>query len=68
MSCLEKEPQRRPSSAGEIRRAISQYGLSGSWTPERAEKWWKLHMPEENVAGVQIELKERGLQTNAPHI
>jgi len=68
MSCLEKEPQRRPSSAGEIRRAISQYGLGDSWNPERAEKWWRLHMPEKTIAGAQIEVREHGLQANAQQI
>jgi hypothetical protein len=65
MSCLEKEPQARPSSAGEIRRRISQYRLADSWTSERAEKWWRLHMPEKNVAGAPIDLRERALQANA---
>jgi serine/threonine-protein kinase len=65
MSCLEKEPERRPSSAGEIRQALLQFGLGNSWTPERAEKWWRSHMPENSIAGVQDDLKERGLEANA---
>ena len=68
MWCLEKEPQRRPSSAGDIRRAISQFALADSWTPGQAEKWWKLHMPDKTVAGVKIDLNERGLQANAHQI
>jgi serine/threonine-protein kinase len=68
MWCLEKEPRDRPSSAGEIRRAISQFALADSWTPEKAEKWWKLHMPEKTVAGVEVDLKERGLQANVQQI
>ena len=54
MQCLEKEPHARPSSAGEIRRRITQYGLADLWTSERAEKWWRLHMPENNAAGTPI--------------
>ena len=65
MSCLEKEPQHRPSSAGEIRKALSQYRLGDRWTPERAERWWRMHMPEKTTAGAQIEIKERVLQADA---
>ena len=65
MWCLEKEPHHRPSSAGDLRRAITQTGLVDSWSPERAEKWWKLHLPEKSIVGVQIESSEHRLQHNA---
>jgi len=64
MWCLEKDPQARPSSAGDIRRKISQYGLADSWTPERAEKWWRLHMPEK-AAEAPAALRERVFQAHA---
>ena len=66
MACLEKDPNRRPSSAGEIRRLLMQNRLADSWAPERAEKWWKRHMPEKSTAGARTELKERVLQADAP--
>jgi eukaryotic-like serine/threonine-protein kinase len=65
MSCLQKEPGARPSSAGEIRRAIQQFGLADSWTPERAEKWWTLHLPEKIAATAAIGDKGHPLQVNA---
>jgi serine/threonine-protein kinase len=65
MSCLEKDPQRRPSSAAEIRRSLTDGRLADSWTPERAEKWWKLHMPERIAAGAQAEIRARALQADA---
>jgi eukaryotic-like serine/threonine-protein kinase len=65
MSCLEKEPQRRPSSAGAIIRMLSQYGLNSSWTPDRAENWWRLHLPEKAKAGPELESKEPALQADA---
>jgi serine/threonine-protein kinase len=65
MSCLEKEPQRRPSTAGEIIRDLSQYRLTGSWTSEHAEKWWRLHMPEKAKAGPDGEPREPALQADA---
>jgi serine/threonine-protein kinase len=65
MSCLQKEPGARPSSAGEIRRAIQQSGLAESWTPERAEKWWTLHLPEKSAATAATGDKGHPLQVNA---
>jgi serine/threonine-protein kinase len=65
MSCLEKEPQRRPSNATDIRRALLRYRVSDSWTPERAESWWSLHMPEKTAAGAHIETNENVFQADA---
>jgi eukaryotic-like serine/threonine-protein kinase len=65
MSCLAKDPQDRPSSAGEIRRNILRYGLADSWNAERAENWWKLHVPEKRVMGAPADAGERLLQANA---
>jgi len=65
MWCLEKDPNRRPSSAGEIRERISRSGLADMWTSELAEKWWKLHMPEKNSGGTSYSPEERVLQVNA---
>lgn len=44
---------------------LLQYGLAGSWTSERAENWWKLHMPERITAGTEREAQEDVLQANA---
>jgi eukaryotic-like serine/threonine-protein kinase len=63
MSCLEKDPQRRPSSAREIIRTLSQYGVANAWTPERAEKWWQTHMPEKSGPAPQRPL-QTDVQTN----
>jgi serine/threonine-protein kinase len=67
MWCLEKDPQARPSSAGDIRRKISQDGLADSWTPERAEKWWRLHMPE-RAAEMRAGIRERVFQAHGAEI
>jgi serine/threonine protein kinase len=64
MSCLEKEPERRPPSAREIIKTLSQYGLTDTWTPERAEKWWRTNMPEKSRPTRQRDTAQRPLQTN----
>jgi serine/threonine-protein kinase len=67
MSCLRKQPEHRPASAGEIRKQLSNFGLAASWTPERAEKWWQTHMPEETAAGTEFDI-ETVVQADAnPH-
>jgi len=65
MSCLQKEPGSRPSNAREIRRAIQEFGLADAWTPERAEKWWTLHLPEKIAAMSAPAVKESPLHVNA---
>ena len=46
MSCLEKSPDKRPSSAVELWRQLGEVPLSPSWTAERAESWWREHVPQ----------------------
>ncbi len=46
LACLEKAPERRPSSAMELWRQLGELTLAAPWTPERAESWWREHLPE----------------------
>ena len=45
LSCLEKDPARRPVSAGELARLLEATGLPRLWTPERARDWWDANVP-----------------------
>ncbi|HEU0106343.1 MAG TPA: serine/threonine-protein kinase [Vicinamibacteria bacterium] len=45
LTCLEKDPARRPTSARELARLLEATGLPGRWTPERAREWWDAHVP-----------------------
>ncbi|HMF98763.1 MAG TPA: response regulator [Vicinamibacterales bacterium] len=46
MACLEKAPERRPASAIELWRELGEVRLTSPWTPERAELWWREHLPD----------------------
>jgi serine/threonine-protein kinase len=46
MACLEKEPSNRPKDADDLERRLTSVDLAESWTTERAEKWWRVHLPE----------------------
>jgi serine/threonine protein kinase len=46
MACLEKAPDRRPSSAVELWRQLGELTLAPPWTPERAEGWWRENLPD----------------------
>jgi CHASE1-domain containing sensor protein/tRNA A-37 threonylcarbamoyl transferase component Bud32 len=45
MSCLEKEPSRRPRSAEELARGLEACAAAAEWTQTRARKWWETHRP-----------------------
>jgi serine/threonine-protein kinase len=46
MSCLEKSPGKRPSSAIDLWRQLGAVSFADAWTPERAEGWWREHLPD----------------------
>ena len=46
MTCLEKDPDRRPQDADDLDRRLAGITLEEPWSGERAEKWWKVHLPE----------------------
>jgi eukaryotic-like serine/threonine-protein kinase len=50
MECLEKDPDRRPSSAGILGARLGSVRLAATWTAERAEQWWAAHRPEPSAA------------------
>jgi serine/threonine-protein kinase len=46
LACLEKAPEKRPSSALELWSALGEVPLTTAWTTERAEAWWREHLSE----------------------
>jgi serine/threonine-protein kinase len=45
LSCLEKDPARRPQSIDELARQIGACDIAGTWTEERARQWWATYAP-----------------------
>ena len=50
MSCLEKDPARRPQSAVALSRKLSACAAELAWTEEKAVQWWERHWPASAVA------------------
>jgi serine/threonine-protein kinase len=50
LSCLEKDPGRRPATADELARRLSQCGLEAGWSQEDARAWWQAHVAPGNGA------------------
>ena len=46
LACLEKAPGNRPASALDLWHQLGEVTLATPWTPERAEDWWREHLPE----------------------
>jgi len=44
MNCLEKNPNRRPQSARELRESLLALNVEPHWTEERARLWWKANL------------------------
>jgi len=45
LSCLEKDPDRRPQTAEQLRSALAAVAVESHWTEQRAQKWWSTHLP-----------------------
>jgi tRNA A-37 threonylcarbamoyl transferase component Bud32 len=41
LTCLEKDPDRRPRSAAAAGAALARCGHGGDWNVERAQRWWR---------------------------
>jgi serine/threonine-protein kinase len=46
MTCLEKNPNRRPQSARELRESLLGLRFEPAWSEERARLWWRTHLDE----------------------
>ena len=45
LSCLAKDPAKRPQSARELSRRLGELEGAGDWTQDRARDWWVTHQP-----------------------
>jgi eukaryotic-like serine/threonine-protein kinase len=45
---LEKDPNRRPADALELRRALASCSQAAQWGPAEAERWWGAHLRASN--------------------
>jgi len=50
LSCLEKDPGRRPQSVQLLSHRLAECRLPRTWTPEQAKRWWKVHAPAGRMA------------------
>ncbi len=50
MACLEKNPNRRPQSARELKEGLLALSFKHSWSAERARLWWKKNRPDPEEA------------------
>jgi eukaryotic-like serine/threonine-protein kinase len=58
MACLAKEPRDRPESARKLDRRLASLGLEGSWTPERAQRWWEEVAAHDQNAGPSVVMRQ----------
>jgi serine/threonine-protein kinase len=47
LDLLAKDPAARPAGAAEVARRLAAIPLADPWTRERAERWWRAHLPQE---------------------
>jgi len=51
LSCLEKNPAKRPQSARELSSRLAEMPVVAPWTEEQAAIWWSRHEPTTSVLG-----------------
>ena len=62
-ACLAKDPDDRPASAEELGAALAELAADlPPWTRDRAEKWWRTHLPDLHAAPLGARL-DTGVST-----
>jgi serine/threonine-protein kinase len=46
LACLQKDPNRRPQTAGELFRLACGCHSCDGWNQDMAQRWWQVHLPE----------------------
>jgi serine/threonine-protein kinase len=49
LSCLAKDPAKRPQSARELSLRLGEVEGASGWTQDRAREWWLTHAPRQQV-------------------
>jgi serine/threonine protein kinase len=65
LSCLEKDPARRPQSARELSRRLGEIPLATPWTEERAYIWWSRHEPHDRGIGEGSRNQDSGFRAES---
>jgi len=58
MKCLEKKPEDRFQNLKEFHAALIAIKFENPWTQEKADEWWKLHMPSQETMEVSTKKDE----------
>jgi hypothetical protein len=53
LECLAKDPAKRPQTARELAARLRTIHAGPAWTAERAEEWWRTHLPEGAIPRVE---------------
>src|SRR5881396_1111039 len=54
LSCLEKDPARRPQDALELSRRLSGCEIEAPWSEADARLWWETHLPKMEPSAVGV--------------
>jgi serine/threonine-protein kinase len=63
MDCLEKDPNRRPSSVRVVARRLQAISGLELWSRDRADRWWQTHRPD--LASGSFDDARTAARTNA---
>ena len=66
LSCLEKDPGRRPQDAGELFRLATECLTCSTWNHDTARMWWEAHLPE--LTGPLILTETEAEADDAEHV
>jgi serine/threonine-protein kinase len=53
LSCLEKDPAKRPQSARELSLRLAGVEGAGAWTQNRAREWWGAHLASASRSAIE---------------